>query len=91
MLQLKLMGIDHLLINHPSETWHDGDGDAALAVEGAEAKGGEDALSEYLEACRIWDTKPASRSTIAISPLPTPIGNPNWRLSSPTVLRLRRD
>ena len=50
MLQLKLMGIDHLLINHPSETWHDGDGDTALAVEGAEAKGGEDALSEYLDA-----------------------------------------
>ena len=50
MRQLKLMGVDHLLINHPSETWHDGDGDAALAVEGAEAKGGEDALGEYLEA-----------------------------------------
>ena len=50
MLQLKLIGIDHLLINHPSETWHDGDGDATLAVEGAEAKGGEDALDEYLDA-----------------------------------------
>ena len=50
MRQLKLMGVDHLLINHPSETWHDGDGDAALTVEGAEAKGGEDALDEYLEA-----------------------------------------
>ena len=50
MRQLKLMGIDHLLINHPSETWHDGDGDATLAVEGAEAKGGEDALDEYLDA-----------------------------------------
>ena len=50
MLQLKLMGVDHLLINHPSETWHDGDGDATLVAEGAEAKGGEDALDEYLEA-----------------------------------------
>ena len=50
MRLLKLMGVDHLLINHPSETWHDGNGDAALVVEGAEAKGGEDALSEYLEA-----------------------------------------
>ena len=50
MRQLKLMGIDHLLINHPSETWHDGDGDATLVVEGAEAKGGEDALDEYLDA-----------------------------------------
>ena len=50
MRQLKLMGIDHLLINHPSETWHDGDGDATLVVEGAAAKGGEDALGEYLEA-----------------------------------------
>ena len=50
MRQLKLMGVDHLLVNHPSETWHDGNGDAALVVAGAEAKGGEDALSEYLEA-----------------------------------------
>ena len=50
MRQLKLMGVDHLLLNHPSETWHDGDGDAALVVEGAEGKGGEDALGEYLEA-----------------------------------------
>ena len=50
MRQLKLMGIDHLLINHPSETWHDGDSDATLVVEGAAAKGGEDALGEYLEA-----------------------------------------
>ena len=50
MRQLKLMGVDHLLINHPSETWHDGNGDAALVVAGAEAKGGEDALSEYLDA-----------------------------------------
>ncbi len=50
MRQLKLMGIEHLLVNHPSETWHDGDGDATLVVEGAEAKGGEDALAEYLDA-----------------------------------------
>lgn len=50
MRLLKLMGVDHLLINHPSETWHDGDGNAALVVEGAEAKGGADALGEYLDA-----------------------------------------
>ena len=50
MRRLKRMGVDHLLINHPSETWHDGDGHATLAVEGAEAKGGADALAEYLEA-----------------------------------------
>lgn len=50
MRRLKLMGVDHLLINHPSETWHDGDGHATLAVEGAAAKGGTDALAEYLEA-----------------------------------------
>ena len=50
MRRLKLMGVDRLLINHPSETWHDGDGHATLAVEGAAAKGGTDALAEYLEA-----------------------------------------
>lgn len=50
MRVLKLMGVDQLLINHPSETWHDGDGNASLALSGAEGKGGDDALAEYLEA-----------------------------------------
>ena len=50
MRVLKLMGVDHLLVNHPAETWHDGDGNASLTAAGAEAKGGDDALAEYLEA-----------------------------------------
>jgi hypothetical protein len=47
---LKQMGLDHLLINHPADTWHDGEGNATLHLEGAPAKGGDDALLEYLEA-----------------------------------------
>jgi len=47
---LKHWGLDDLLINHPDETWHDGDGNATLTLDGAMQKGGEDALSEYLEA-----------------------------------------
>ena len=50
MRLLKLMGIDYLLVNHPAETWHDGDGNASLTTTGAENKGGDDALAEYLEA-----------------------------------------
>jgi len=46
----KQWGMDDVLINHPGETWHDGDGNATLTLEGAPGKGGGDALSEYLEA-----------------------------------------
>ena len=46
MRQLKLMGVDHLLLNHPSETWHDGDGEDALVVELSEVIVGVDALGE---------------------------------------------
>ena len=75
MLQLKLMGVDHLLINHPSETWHDGDGDAILAVEGAEAKGGEDALSEYLEALSDLGYK----TSLQVNYRHIASTNPNWQ------------
>jgi hypothetical protein len=47
---LRLMGLDHLLVNHPSTTWYDEDGKDSLTLSGAEAKGGDDALSEYLDA-----------------------------------------
>ncbi|MFA6108736.1 MAG: hypothetical protein WDA75_08205 [Candidatus Latescibacterota bacterium] len=46
----KQWGLDKLLVNHPADTWHDGDGNATLTLAGAPAKGGDDALSEYLEA-----------------------------------------
>lgn len=47
---LKQMGINELFVNHPAETWHDGDGNASFTLEAATAKGGDDALSEYLDA-----------------------------------------
>jgi len=47
---LKQLGIDELFVNHPAETWHDGDGDATFKLNAASAKGGDDALSEYLDA-----------------------------------------
>ncbi len=50
LLTFKQWGMDHLLVNHPADTWHDGDGDTGLALEGAPAKGGDDALGEYLDA-----------------------------------------
>jgi hypothetical protein len=46
----KQWGMDKLLVNHPSDIWHDGDGNATLTLAGAPGKGGDDALSEYLEA-----------------------------------------
>ena len=46
----KQRGIDNILVNHTEETWHDGDGNATLTLEGAPQKGGDDALGEYLEA-----------------------------------------
>ncbi len=50
LLTFKQWGMDHLLVNHPADTWHDGDGNATLTLEGSPAKGGDDALSEYLDA-----------------------------------------
>ena len=75
MRQLKLMGVDHLLINHPSETWHDGDGNATLAVEGAAAKGGQDALGEYLEALSDLGYK----TSLQVSYRHIAPTNPCWR------------
>jgi hypothetical protein len=47
---LKQWGLDRLLVNHPADTWHDGEGHVALGLQGAADKGGDDALQEYLEA-----------------------------------------
>ena len=50
LLRFKQWGMDHLLINHSADTWHDGDGNATFTLDGAPAKGGDDALGEYLDA-----------------------------------------
>ena len=74
MRVLKLMGVDHLLVNHPAETWHDGDGNASLTTVGAEAKGGDDALAEYLEALADFGYKTSLQTnykSIATT-------NPHW-------------
>ena len=39
--------LEQLLVNHPADVWEDGLG---LSLRGSEAKGGDDALLEYLEA-----------------------------------------
>lgn len=44
------LGMTDLLLLHPDGTWRDSEGGAALSLEGAEAKGGTDALEEYLDA-----------------------------------------
>ena len=43
----KQWGMEQLLVNHPADVWEDGLG---TSLSGAEAKGGDDALLEYLEA-----------------------------------------
>lgn len=46
-------GLDDLFILHPETTWHDGTGGVpALDTVGAESKGGDDALHEYLDAVK---------------------------------------
>ena len=50
LLMLKQLGMDHLHIIHPADTWHDSGASGTLTVSGAAAKGGDDALAEYLEA-----------------------------------------
>lgn len=47
------VGLEKLLVLHPESTWHDGAGGApALDTVGAQAKGGDDAFREYLDAVR---------------------------------------
>ena len=48
LLSLKEMGMDELLVLHPAGTWNDGGG--TISTVAAKKKGGEDALSEYLDA-----------------------------------------
>lgn len=43
-------GMDKLLVVHPDDVWHDGDGRTALSLNASQTKGGDDALLEYLEA-----------------------------------------
>ena len=53
--QLRLFrqwGMQNVLLNHPDEVWHDGDGNSTLTSTGAPEKGGDDALEEYLEALK---------------------------------------
>lgn len=73
---LKLMGIDNLLLNHPSETWHDEDSNASLTLSGAEAKGGDDALSEYLEAIADLGYKTSLQTNYRHIATSNPLWNP---------------
>ncbi len=52
LLTLKQFGIDDLIVNHPSDTWHDGDSSGTFTLEAAPLKGGDDALSEYIDALK---------------------------------------
>lgn len=45
-------GLVDVLVNHPDDVWHDGDGNSTLTLEAAAQKGGDDALVEYLDALR---------------------------------------
>lgn len=44
------LGMTDLLLLHTDDTWRDCEGGPALSLDGAEAKGGEGALEEYLDA-----------------------------------------
>ncbi len=46
----KQWGLDNLLVNHPADTWDDGNGSSTYTLAGAPSRGGDDALGEYLEA-----------------------------------------
>ena len=64
------VGLRDLLVLHPESTWHDGVGGPAIDTEGAEAKGGDDALLEYLEAVRELGYEYAMNASFRqISPL----------------------
>ena len=72
LLQFKYWGLYHLMVSHPGNTWHDNDSNAfpSYALEGAPAKGGDDALSEYLEALSDLGYKSSLYANIgSISPL----------------------
>ncbi len=47
---LKQMGIEDILVNHPDDTWHDGGESKTFTLTAAPIKGGDDALSEYIDA-----------------------------------------
>lgn len=49
---LKQLGIEDLAVNHPNDTWHDGDGNGTFSLEAAPIKGGDDALTEYIDALK---------------------------------------
>ncbi len=64
------VGLRDLLVLHPESTWHDGLGGKAIEAAGAEAKGGDDALLEYLEAVRELGYEYAMNASFRqISPL----------------------
>jgi hypothetical protein len=76
---LKQWGLETLLVNHPADTWRDQPGPAGLALEASPAKGGDDALAEYLEAvadlgfthslyANYRDLPPARRQQAAVQP-----------------------
>ncbi len=48
--EFRSWGLESVLVNHPDDVWHDGDGNATFHLDGASMKGGDDALAEYLEA-----------------------------------------
>ena len=50
LLNLKEWGMDQLLVIHPASIWSDNDSNSTLTLNAAPLKGGDDALSEYLEA-----------------------------------------
>ena len=50
LLNLKEWGLDQLLVIHPASIWCDNSSNSTLSLNAAPLKGGDDALSEYLEA-----------------------------------------
>jgi hypothetical protein len=53
MRMFRQVGLDKLMVLQPATTWHDGRGGSpALDTVGAEAKGGDDAFREYLDAVK---------------------------------------
>ncbi|MEE2659091.1 MAG: hypothetical protein VX733_11340 [Candidatus Latescibacterota bacterium] len=72
------IGMDKLLVLHPASMWNDGVGGAALRPSGSPAKGGDDALTEYLEAVEDLGYPVGLHSSFReISP-----ADPDWKIEA---------
>ena len=82
LLNLKERGLDELLVLHPAGTWTDHGSTATVSTAAAPAKGGEDALSEYIDALGdLGYTFSLQTNFTAVSPV-----DPAWEPTAACLL-----